>query len=157
MAARLDQPPPTAHAPFTFDGAAEAAGPLLETSGITAIFCDDDILAGGVYMAARERAIRIPEDLSVIGFDDLDFARVLAPPLTTVVVDAEGLGAAAFEALARDLAGETVEPERVMPVRLAGARVDGAAPRLIRRTRRSGSRGSARRRGRSRSGDRHPP
>ena len=128
MAARLDQPPPTAHAPFTFDGAAEAAGPLLESSAISAIFCDDDILAGGVYMAARERGIRIPEDLSVIGFDDLDFARVLAPPLTTVAVDAEGLGAAAFEALARDLAGETVEPERVMPVRLQ-VRESTAPPR----------------------------
>ena len=71
------------------------------------MFCDDDILAGGVYLAARARGLRIPEDLSVVGFDDLDFARVLAPPLTTVAVDAEGLGAAAFEALARDLAGES--------------------------------------------------
>ena len=87
--------------------------------GFTAIFCDDDILAGGVYLAARERGIDIPGDLSVVGFDDLDFARVLAPPLTTVVaVDAEGLGAAAFSALAREIAGETVEREQVMPVRL---------------------------------------
>ena len=77
---------------------------------------DDDILAGGVYLAARDRSIRIPEELSVVGFDDLDFARVLAPPLTTVGVDAEHLGAAAFETLARDLAGETVAAEQVIPV-----------------------------------------
>ena len=115
---RLGHAPPSTLAPFTFDGAAAAAGPLLDQGGFTAIFCDDDILAGGVYLAARERGITIPTDLSVIGFDDLDFARVLAPPLTTVAIDAEGLGAAAFGALARDLAGETVEREQVMPVRL---------------------------------------
>src|SRR6185437_15931905 len=50
--------------------AAEAAGPLLE-SGATAVMCDDDVLAGGLYLAARERGIRIPEDISVVGFDDL--------------------------------------------------------------------------------------
>jgi DNA-binding LacI/PurR family transcriptional regulator len=109
---------PMVKAPFDFEGAAQAAGPLLGQGGFTAVFCDDDILAGGVYLAARDRSIRIPEDLSVIGFDDLDFARVLAPPLTTVAVDAEHLGAAAFEALARDLAGETVAAEQVIPVAL---------------------------------------
>ena len=128
MRARLGHDPPTAKAPFTFDGAAQAAGPLLDELNFTAIFCDDDILAGGVYMAARERGIGIPEELSVIGFDDLDFARVLAPPLTTVAIDAEGLGAAAFGALARDLAGETVEREQVMPVRLE-VRESTAPPR----------------------------
>ena len=118
MRKRLGHAPPSVTAPFTFEGAAEAAGPLLDQGGFTAIFCDDDILAGGIYLAARERGISIPGELSVVGFDDLDFARVLAPPLTTVAVDAEGLGAAAFEALAREIAGETVEREQVMPVRL---------------------------------------
>jgi DNA-binding LacI/PurR family transcriptional regulator len=116
MAERLDHVP-TAKAPFTFEGAKAAAGPLLEQN-VTAVFCDDDILAGGVYLAARERGLRIPEDLSVVGFDDLDFARVLAPPLTTVAVDAEGLGAAAFSALAQDLAGTPPPAEQVMPVAL---------------------------------------
>ena len=64
---------------------AQAAGELLDAADPpTAIVCDDDILAGGVYLAARERGLRIPEDLSVVGFDDLPFARVLSPPLTTV-------------------------------------------------------------------------
>ena len=126
--ARLGDAPPTALAPFTFDGAAAAAGPLLDAGGFSAVFCDDDILAGGVYLAARERGIAIPGDLSVVGFDDLDFARVLAPPLTTVGVDAEGLGAAAFEALARDLAGEPVAAEQVIPVALC-VRESTAAPR----------------------------
>jgi DNA-binding LacI/PurR family transcriptional regulator len=115
---RLGNMPSRAQAPFNFEGAAQATGPLLDEGGFTAILCDDDILAGGVYLAARERGIAIPGDVSVIGFDDLDFARVLAPPLTTVAIDAEGLGAAAFEALARDLAGDQVDAERVMPVTL---------------------------------------
>jgi DNA-binding LacI/PurR family transcriptional regulator len=118
MLARLGESLPSVNAPFNFEGAAAAAGPLLDAGGFTAVFCDDDILAGGVYLAARERGISIPGDLSVIGFDDLDFARVLAPPLTTVAVDAEELGATAFEALATELAGEPVAAEQVLPVRL---------------------------------------
>jgi DNA-binding LacI/PurR family transcriptional regulator len=116
MKARLGAVP-SAGAPFTFDGAKEAARGLLDED-VTGVFCDDDILAGGLYMAARERGVRIPEDLSVVGFDDLDFARVLAPPLTTVAVDAEGLGAAAFSALAQDLSGNPPPEEQVIPVSL---------------------------------------
>ena len=112
-------------APFTFEGAAAAAGPLLDQGGFTAVFCDDDILAGGVYLAARERGIEIPGDLSVVGFDDLDFARVLAPPLTTVAVDAEGLGAAAFEALG-------ARPGRRAAVRGAGHAGLARGPRVDR-------------------------
>ena len=113
---------------FTFDEAARAAGPLLEQD-ITAVFCDDDILAGGMYLAARERGFEIPRDLSVVGFDDLDFARVLAPPLTTVAADAEALGAAAFEALKRDLAGDRPPDEQVLPVELR-VRESTAVPRV---------------------------
>jgi DNA-binding LacI/PurR family transcriptional regulator len=119
---------PAVKAPFEFDGAAKAAAPLLDAGGFTAVLCDDDILAGGVYLAARERGIRVPEDLSVIGFDDLDFARVLAPPLTTVAVDAEALGAAAFDALKQDLAGSPPAAEQVIPVRLR-VRESTAPPR----------------------------
>jgi DNA-binding LacI/PurR family transcriptional regulator len=87
-----------------FDDAARAAVELLgRPDPPTAIFCDDDILAGGVYLAARERGLRVPEDLSVVGFDDLDFAHVLAPPLTTIAADAELLGATAFETLAAEI------------------------------------------------------
>jgi DNA-binding LacI/PurR family transcriptional regulator len=127
LEARLGPGLPTVHTPFTFEGAAQAAEPLLEQD-VTAVFCDDDVLAGGVYLAARKRGVSIPGDLSVVGFDDVDFARVLAPPLTTVAADAEGLGAAAFKALARDLAGEDVAAEQVLPVTLR-VRESTAPPR----------------------------
>jgi LacI family xylobiose transport system transcriptional regulator len=50
----------------------------------TAVFAGNDLQALGVYEAARERGLRIPEDLSVVGFDDLPLARWVGPPLTTV-------------------------------------------------------------------------
>jgi LacI family transcriptional regulator len=86
--------------------ARDAALQLLDAHpGLTALFCDDDVLASGAYLAARELGRRIPADLSVVGFDDLDVARVLDPPLTTVTADAEALGRIAFELLQARLAG----------------------------------------------------
>ena len=104
---------------FTLDAARDAVAPLLDRADRpTALFADDDILAAGVYIAARERGLSVPGDLSVVGFDDLSLARLLEPPLTTVRADAQALGAAAFEALLVLLRGEEPEPERVVPVEL---------------------------------------
>ena len=50
----------------------------------TAVFTGNDLQALGLYEAAREQGLRIPEDLSVVGFDDLPLARWVGPPLTTV-------------------------------------------------------------------------
>jgi LacI family xylobiose transport system transcriptional regulator len=50
----------------------------------TAVFAGNDLQALGLYEAARELGLRIPEDLSVVGFDDLPVARWVGPPLTTV-------------------------------------------------------------------------
>jgi LacI family transcriptional regulator, repressor for deo operon, udp, cdd, tsx, nupC, and nupG len=95
---------PRATTEITIDDARDAAGPLLDERP-TAVFCDDDIIAAGLYLAARERGLKIPRDLSIVGFDDMDFARVLDPPLTTVALDAELLGATAFELLEGRMAG----------------------------------------------------
>ena len=84
----------------------------------TAVFCDDDVIAAGMYLAARERGVRIPEDLSVVGFDDMDFARVLAPPLTTVALDAELLGATSFELLEARMSGKRTRKRIVLPAEL---------------------------------------
>jgi DNA-binding LacI/PurR family transcriptional regulator len=108
---------PRATTDITIDAAREAAGPLLDAHP-TAIFCDDDIIAAGLYMAARERGVRIPRDLSVIGFDDMDFARVLEPPLTTVALDAELLGATAFELFEAQIAGRRRRAATVLPAEL---------------------------------------
>ena len=91
------------------------------------MFCDDDIVAAGLYLAARERGLRIPRDLSVIGFDDMDFARVLDPALTTVALDAELLGATAFELLEQRMAGGRRAAADRAPRRARRARLDRAA------------------------------
>ena len=126
MAALLGDDVPYETAPFDYQEACTAALRLLDAS-LTAIFCEDDVLAGGVYLAARERGLRIPEDLSVVGFDDLPFARVFDPPLTTVAIDPEALGAGAFEVLL-DLIEGRPAASRVLPVELV-VRDSTASPR----------------------------
>jgi DNA-binding LacI/PurR family transcriptional regulator len=108
---------PRALTPIGIEDARRAALPLLDERP-SAVYCDDDLIAAGLYLAARERAVRIPRDLSVIGFDDMDFARVLEPALTTVVLDAELLGATAFELLERRMAGRRTRQRIVLPAEL---------------------------------------
>ena len=103
--------------PISIEDARINAGPLLDQEP-TAVFCDDDVIAAGTYLAARERGIRIPEELSVIGFDDMEFARVLAPPLTTVALDAELLGATSFELLELRMNGKRTRRRVVLPAEL---------------------------------------
>jgi LacI family transcriptional regulator, xylobiose transport system transcriptional regulator len=66
------------------DGLARGGELLSRPNPPTAIFAGSDLQALGVYEAARARGLRIPEDLSVVGYDDLQFAGWAGPPLTTV-------------------------------------------------------------------------
>ncbi|GAA1559894.1 LacI family DNA-binding transcriptional regulator [Kribbella hippodromi] len=69
----------------------------------TAVFAATDVVAGGVLVALREAGLRVPEDVSVVGYDDIPLARDLTPELTTVHVDHEELGRTAVRhALDRD-------------------------------------------------------
>jgi DNA-binding LacI/PurR family transcriptional regulator len=73
------------HAELTREDAAAAAGGLLALpERPTAIFTANDLQALGVYQAARDAGLRIPQDLSVVGFDDLPVVAWVDPPLTTV-------------------------------------------------------------------------
>lgn len=69
----------------------------------TAIFAGDDAVARGVYKAARDRGLRIPEDLSVAGFNDTPDASALHPPLTSVRVFTDELGKQLAESLIKQL------------------------------------------------------
>jgi LacI family transcriptional regulator len=65
----------------------------------TAILCSNDLTAVGALRALAEAGVRVPQDVSVVGFDDIDFARLAHPPLTTVRLSRDQLGRLAFEAL----------------------------------------------------------
>jgi DNA-binding LacI/PurR family transcriptional regulator len=94
----------------------------------TAILAFSDAVADSVVRVARERGLRVPEDLSVVGFDDSPLARRMTPPLTTVRQDVEAKGRAAAAALVAQIARATAAsagdevPERpadvLLPVEL---------------------------------------
>lgn len=73
----------------------------------TAIVCGNDVLAFGALFEARALGLRVPEDLSVVGFDDLDLARHTEPPITTMRVPSAEMGKRAAEYLLARLAGES--------------------------------------------------
>ena len=85
------------------------------SKGIDGIFCSSDMLAAGVLIEARALGVVVPSMLSVVGFGDLNFAGDLDPALTTVRVDAVGIGRLAAEILVKRLRGEVV-PDRVVDV-----------------------------------------
>ncbi|HUX19936.1 MAG TPA: LacI family DNA-binding transcriptional regulator [Spirochaetia bacterium] len=76
----------------------------------TALFCTNDIIAYGCIKALREREFRIPEDVSVVGFDDLPLSSVMDPPLTTMQVSKRQIGALAMDRLAGRIAGGNKMP-----------------------------------------------
>ncbi len=72
----------------------------------TAIFCYNDMSALGAIEAARSKGLRVPEDLSIVGFDDVFFSRYLQPPLTTVRQPKQEMGRNAMNILLSLLAGD---------------------------------------------------
>ncbi|GLX09552.1 LacI family DNA-binding transcriptional regulator [Microbispora sp. NBRC 16548] len=79
----------------------------------TAVFTANDLQALGVYEAARRAGLRIPEDLSVVGFDDLSFTQWAGPPMTTVRQPLVQMGAAAARMVLALADGEPLEQHRV--------------------------------------------
>lgn len=73
--------------------------PRLLQLGCTAIICSHDILAHSVMIHCRELGLRIPQDISILGFDDIPLCRYTIPPLTTIRQDRENLGRSALYAL----------------------------------------------------------
>ncbi|MFJ9246451.1 LacI family DNA-binding transcriptional regulator [Streptomyces sp. NPDC101776] len=109
----------TTRAPISIEGALTAAEAALSEPGsrVTALVCDDDKLAAGAYKAARRLGLRIPDDLSITGLDDLALATAIDPELTTVRLDAELFGEHGMRALLAVLDGRTPE-EGDIPVEL---------------------------------------
>jgi LacI family repressor for deo operon, udp, cdd, tsx, nupC, and nupG len=120
-------------ASLTFEAAFETARALFAKSRVpSAIFCGNDELAAGVLRAAHEAKRHLPNELSVIGFDDIRMSRYTDPPLTTVGVDKECLGRRAMARVLELVEGsdDIIKTERV-PVALI---VRGSTARVKRRS-----------------------
>ncbi len=87
----------------TYDGAYRDMHKTLEarTRLPTALFCTNDIIAYGVIKALREHDIKIPDDMSIVAFDDLPASAVMHPPLTTIRVQKKTMGELAVQLLSR--------------------------------------------------------
>jgi LacI family transcriptional regulator, galactose operon repressor len=111
----------------------EFAGDFTETSGFlagleiarlqprpTAIFATNDCMATGLLSALRQTGVDVPEDVAVVGFDDIPIAEFLSPRLTTVHVNAYELGNRAVRMLLKSLGGRGAAPDlyEVLPVKL---------------------------------------
>lgn len=95
---------------------------------VTAIFAANDQMALGLIHGLAERGIRVPEDISVVGFDDLPDARHFLPPLTTVRQDFHALGMLALTTLIGAVEGRTDDEVRMIEPQLV-VRASTAAPR----------------------------
>jgi len=102
---------------------------LLDQAEPTAILAGNDQIAVGVLDVLRERGLRCPEDVSVVGYNDMTFMDKLSPPLTTVRVPHAAMGAEAAQLLLRWLAeGPPAANVLTLPVELV-VRGSTARPR----------------------------
>jgi DNA-binding LacI/PurR family transcriptional regulator len=98
---------------FTREAGASAAERLLDLpEPPDAIFCFSDLLAIGALHALHRRGVRVPEDVAVIGVDDIAESRYSTPTLSTVAQDVDEIARLAVDALLHRLAGGADDPPR---------------------------------------------
>jgi LacI family repressor for deo operon, udp, cdd, tsx, nupC, and nupG len=104
----------TVNGDFSIGSGVSAAERLLQArTPPTAIFCFNDEMAMGVIETARRRSVRVPDQVSVVGFDDIRFARHTDPPLTTVAQPMREIGEGCVRLLLEILQGHTLDPVSV--------------------------------------------
>jgi DNA-binding LacI/PurR family transcriptional regulator len=111
------------------EAARATARPLLADDPPTAVCAANDVLALGVVQAAEDVGLRVPDDLSVVGFDDFEFASFVRPALTTVRLDAVAMGEWAADALVDLAHGGDPVPDLLLPTRLVVRESTGPAAR----------------------------
>jgi len=89
---------------------------LKNNKKITALFCTSDIMAIGAMRGIKEMGLNIPNDISIIGFDDIILSKYVTPALTTIAQDAEALGFESAKLLSDIITGNTGLPQlRIIP------------------------------------------
>ena len=137
LKARKLNPFPVLESNYRVDAGASSVRTILSQPEIpTVVFCGSDLIAMGAMSALEEAGVKIPEDVSVIGIDDISFADLARPPLTTIRVPRERLGRIAFEALDKMLKlkrrkGADYYLETELVVRRSTAAVRGRKPRAM--------------------------
>ncbi|WP_367345337.1 LacI family DNA-binding transcriptional regulator [Stenotrophomonas bentonitica] len=99
---------------FSVESGHAAAHALLDGARPTAIFCFSDQMALGALAACRERGVRVPEDLSIVGFDDLASSSYLSPPLTTIRQPMREIGVRAVKLLLAIIEGVDVPLQQTL-------------------------------------------
>ena len=122
-------PPPVARGDWTARSGYEAGVKLLKQPDVTAVFAANDQMALGLLMACREAGVRVPEDVSVVGFDCMPESEFFAPPLTTVVQDFQAVGRTSIELLLRMIDREGVPVSRSVIPPVLVVRASTAPPR----------------------------
>jgi len=116
---------------FSLESGHDAAGRILAMSDRpTAVFCSADTVAFGLIAGLQAGGLRVPEDISVVGFDDIELSGYYVPALTTIRQDRRLLGRRAAQVLLNRLsgAGEVNAPERAIPVELVVRASTARAP-----------------------------
>jgi LacI family transcriptional regulator len=103
---------------ITVEAGIEIGRMLSRHSDITAVFATADILAAGIIVGLVQSGRRVPEDVSVIGFDDLFFSRILSPPLTTIHQNIEERGRIAADVMMDYLEGKKTASRIITPIKL---------------------------------------
>jgi DNA-binding LacI/PurR family transcriptional regulator len=101
------------HTLFSIEGGQVAAGKLIDR-GITGILCASDLMALGSIRAARRREKSVPDQVSIVGYDDSQLMTCAAPPLTTIRQPIEAMGRAAVEMLVSQIEGGTVAVDELL-------------------------------------------
>ena len=110
----------TAIGDFSVEAGIRAVDTLLaKKQRFTAVFCSNDEMAIGAIQALKARGLKVPQDISVIGFDDIRFSRYMDPPLTTVAQPKDELGREAMNLLIELLRGiDMPARKRILPTQL---------------------------------------
>lgn len=103
---------------YIFESTAEAgksiAHKYLNASNVpTAIFACNDLLAAGALQAAKDNRLNVPEQLSVVGFDNTHIARIVEPPLTTIAQPIQSMGEKVMDLMVSMIQGEENEKIRI--------------------------------------------
>ncbi|RJL22665.1 LacI family transcriptional regulator [Paracoccus siganidrum] len=116
-----------AEVPYGIETGARAFEKLIASHPVTAVICGNDVLAAGALRAAHRMGLRVPEDVTITGFDDIDIASITYPELTTVRVPHRRMGSEAARLLQQLIDGKEGQSVQ-LPTRVV-ARGTHAPPR----------------------------